>query len=586
MQTDPAIPTDVKPEPIRFTIPIAKVDKQKRLVRGVATAEVVDAHGQIVDYETAKAVFGEWVGNIREMHQPKAVGKRTAVEFDDDNRQIILESYISKGAADTWEKVLDGTLSMYSIGGEGEIITDKVAPNGRILMSGLAETSLVDNGACPVAKFDIVKAVDGLSTDVQPEEPAEAAKPVIARGALIAALATAATTLTKAPKAAALALAKKTALDTETAVRKGYPEVYDINAALTAIACLESLLASEWWEAHDEAVAGEIDGAQTARAQLELLRQAVNLVLAFLVSEFDEQFTEFDEADAAASGTTDLAGVMNVRTARIARLAESVAAFSAVLPIVFGKLDGSGQLWIAKAGARHSKNDIQMIQNMHDTSLTLGAACKAADGDACKAQITTQTTVKMCEPCREAHARAAAAQPREVAPSVTEVVPDVAPVPAAAVVAAPIKAADPVVPVVEPVPAAGTPADMQAIVKAAVAEAIAATKATSDQAIAELRTQVEKLSHEPVPGGPKARATTEVHKSIGNLPSDTAALDPAQVHAFAQELAKNATTEEERLRIAQGLLRFQHATGAGAVAYQSNTGRKPMTAADGDVPSK
>src|SRR5690242_16276876 len=101
----------------RLDIPVEKIDREKRLVRGVATAEVLDAHGEIVDYETAKPAFVSWRGNIREMHQPKAVGKGLDVEFDDANKQIIVEAYISKGAPDTWEKCLDGTLSMFSIGG-------------------------------------------------------------------------------------------------------------------------------------------------------------------------------------------------------------------------------------------------------------------------------------------------------------------------------------------------------------------------------------------------------------------------------------------------------------------------------------
>jgi hypothetical protein len=131
-----------------------------------------------------------------------------------------------------------------------------------------------------------------------------------------------------------------------------------------------------------------------------------------------------------------------------------------------------------------------------------------------------------------------------------------------------------------------TSADVQTLVKAAVAEAVAVQKATSDAAIAELRTQVEKLSNEPVPGGPKARATTEgtpVHKSIGNgAAADLSAVDPQQVTAFAAQLAAEAKTEEEKLRIVTNLLKFQHATGAGAVAIQQTTGRpRAIEAAEG-----
>jgi hypothetical protein len=88
-----------------FRLPIAKVDKDLRLVSGVVTSEILDKQGDIVDYEAAKKVFTDealWPGNMREMHQPKAVGKRVGVEFDDDLKEIILTAKVSKGAPDTW----------------------------------------------------------------------------------------------------------------------------------------------------------------------------------------------------------------------------------------------------------------------------------------------------------------------------------------------------------------------------------------------------------------------------------------------------------------------------------------------------
>src|SRR5574340_325939 len=113
----------------RVTIPvkIAKVDEEKRLVRGIATQEIRDAHNEIVDYESVKAVLPGWRGNIREMHQPKAVGKAGEILADDALKALVVEAYISKGAPDTWEKVKDGTLSMFSIGGYGDRITNKLA---------------------------------------------------------------------------------------------------------------------------------------------------------------------------------------------------------------------------------------------------------------------------------------------------------------------------------------------------------------------------------------------------------------------------------------------------------------------------
>jgi hypothetical protein len=500
-----------------FQIPLAitKVDKDKRLVRGVATAEVLDAHGQIVDYETAKAVFTDWVGNIREMHQPKAVGKRTAVEFDDEKKQIILESYISKGAQDTWEKVLDGTLSMYSIGGEGAIKKDAVAPKGRILMSTLNETSLVDSGACPVAKFDIVKMVDGVPTECQPEEPAAAAEGAAQPAATVSDRRSALLTLLEKAKgdlsapqaqaAAVRAIAKIEALPpiqpNTSRVAKAYPEVYDIQLALSVISCLEQLLADEWWEARDEAVSAEGDG--TAQAQLQLLRQAMNLVLAFLASEFDEQFSEFD--DAAAGVAPDAAALaMAKRTAVCAVVAEFLAAGDMLTSVV-------------KAGARHSKGDVEMIQKMHDTSVSLGAACGAE-----KAAATT--TVEPVAPVIEK-------QIEEPAAAATE--PPAAP-------------------------------DLQSIVKAAVAEALQAQKATSDTTIAELRERIDKLAGTPKPGGPVARAV-QVEKQLVGTANEPAASESDEILRAFDVLSTQATTAGEKQDIAIKKLAYMHKNGIGAV---------------------
>ncbi len=169
-------------------MPITKVDAEKRLVSGVATAENVDKLGEIVDYETAKKFFTNpelWPGNIREMHKPEAVGTAVEVECDDANKVISVTARVSKGAPNTWEKVLDGTLKMFSIGGSGKRVIEKIGDAGktakRLFLEQLVEVSLVDNGANPLAKFDIVKMADGqllvgvADGTVEPFEKAAAA---------------------------------------------------------------------------------------------------------------------------------------------------------------------------------------------------------------------------------------------------------------------------------------------------------------------------------------------------------------------------------------------------------------------------
>lgn len=155
---------------INFSFPISMIKKEQRIVVGIATADNVDKANDIVDPDASIEAFKNWQGNIREMHAPIAVGKaishRPVTIKGPDGREyraIEVEAYISKGAQSTWEKVLDGTLRAFSIGGKimkKEVMQGKMH-NGRpinyIKQYQLGELSLVDNPANPMAVIDVVK---------------------------------------------------------------------------------------------------------------------------------------------------------------------------------------------------------------------------------------------------------------------------------------------------------------------------------------------------------------------------------------------------------------------------------------------
>jgi hypothetical protein len=153
-----------------FSFPINFIKKEERIVTGIATADNVDKAGDIVDFSGSEIAFKNWAGNIREMHSPIAVGKAISYTpkklIGPDGKEynaIEVSAYISKGAQSTWEKVLDGTLRAFSIGGKilkKEAVAGKMH-NGRqmhlIKEYELGELSLVDNPANPLAVIDIVK---------------------------------------------------------------------------------------------------------------------------------------------------------------------------------------------------------------------------------------------------------------------------------------------------------------------------------------------------------------------------------------------------------------------------------------------
>lgn len=157
-------------EDLKLSFPIDMIKKEQRIVVGIATADNVDKAGDLIEFGASMEAFKNWTGNIREMHAPIAVGK--AIKYEpvkitgSDGQQynaIKVEAYISKGAQDTWEKVLDGTLRSFSVGGkilQKDVDAKKMfrgRPVSVIKKYELGELSLVDNPGNAEAVIDIVK---------------------------------------------------------------------------------------------------------------------------------------------------------------------------------------------------------------------------------------------------------------------------------------------------------------------------------------------------------------------------------------------------------------------------------------------
>jgi hypothetical protein len=166
---------DTEGDNVRLSMPFSKVDVERRTVSGFATLDNVDKQSDIVTTEASLNAFQKFRGNIREMHQPTAVGKMVAFKedkyFDPETKKfyngVYVSAYVSKGAQDTWEKVLDGTLSGFSIGGKmnkwDDGYDEKLESKIRIIKDyDLVELSLVDNPANQFANILSVEKVDGV----------------------------------------------------------------------------------------------------------------------------------------------------------------------------------------------------------------------------------------------------------------------------------------------------------------------------------------------------------------------------------------------------------------------------------------
>ena len=161
---------------LRLSMPLTKVDKERRIVSGFASLDNIDKQDDIVTAEASMEAFAKFRGNIREMHQPLAVGKMVDFKaekyFDPDSKKfyngVFVSAYVSKGAQDTWEKVLDGTLAGFSIGGRmnkwDDGFDEKSDKAIRIIKQyDLVELSLVDSPANQFANIVSVEKVDGVN---------------------------------------------------------------------------------------------------------------------------------------------------------------------------------------------------------------------------------------------------------------------------------------------------------------------------------------------------------------------------------------------------------------------------------------
>lgn len=159
---------------VRLSMPIGKVDVERRMVSGFATLDNIDKQGDIVTTESSINAFKNFRGNLREMHQPSAVGKIVSFKedryFDPNTKKfysgVYVSAYVSKGAQDAWEKVLDGTYTGFSIGGNiktwDDAFNEEMDKSIRVIKEyDLFELSLVDSPANQFANIVSIEKQDG-----------------------------------------------------------------------------------------------------------------------------------------------------------------------------------------------------------------------------------------------------------------------------------------------------------------------------------------------------------------------------------------------------------------------------------------
>jgi hypothetical protein len=139
---------------IVLSVPFTKVNREKRTVSGFATLDNIDQTGDVVTADASMKAFENFRGNLRDAKSK---------EFFNG---VYVDAYISKGAQDTWEKVLDGTLQGFSIGGKIKESDNEVnkatGQTVRFIKDyDLMELSIVDSPANELCNILSIQKVNG-----------------------------------------------------------------------------------------------------------------------------------------------------------------------------------------------------------------------------------------------------------------------------------------------------------------------------------------------------------------------------------------------------------------------------------------
>jgi len=309
---------------------ITKVDADKRLVYGYASTEALDSQGERISKAAIEAALPDYMkfANIREMHQPSAVGVAKEASIDDAGLFICVKVVDS----DAWEKVKEEVYKGFSIGGKAGTKVD-----GVITSLTLTEISLVDRPANPECVFTMYKGegLEPAKEDDMSKTDAGAKKP---GNPAVDALASMVNKGEITPERL-LELAKADMVSATPAKGEGEggvakadlvqdlkkymgEEVWDAKMALGALDTIMNLLWNEFYEG---------EGAESQ--QVADLKAAVDRLKAFIAAE-----------------------IMEDNSPDMIMLAEHATT-------------------LAKSGARNSKEDLERMDTIHKALCEMGYEC-------------------------------------------------------------------------------------------------------------------------------------------------------------------------------------------------------------------
>jgi len=223
---------------------------EQRIVEGIASTEALDQQagtweghayaGDVVDVgaiEDALPDYLKWA-NIREMHEPSAVGTALSAEVVDGKLRLVVK-VVDDSA---WDKVREKVYKGFSIGGKVLKAVLEKLPDGtyirRILKLMLTEISLVDRPANPDARIVLFKMeapMPAVNTETPDKQDASAALDAETVATLLKLAG-------QAQPAAALAKAGSTDPTKIVAQIQQWRNEFEINADMDAAAMLTQVI--------------------------------------------------------------------------------------------------------------------------------------------------------------------------------------------------------------------------------------------------------------------------------------------------------------------------------------------------------
>ena len=373
-----------------------KVNEATGEFTGIAAEEIPDQAGEIFDYEASKPLIKAWsddslahskgksYGNLRAMHNAKvAAGILTGITFNDERKRVEVMGKVID--SEELKKLAAGVYTGLSFGGsyawrqsDGEHVRYAAQP---------VELSLADKPCVPTARFTLVKA-DGSEVEkafAETQRTRRKAEKVAARS-------------DTDPKEGedkygdvkfADEKNKKYPIDTEKHIRAAWNYINkEKNAAKYSAEDLKSIkgkIIAAWKDKIDKD--GPPSAEKLAAAETAALQKGLYTVSYFaqLIESLSDMADGIDWEAVQEMDDSPLPGQFKEWLTQGCEILKAMAAEEVdELLADLSKASGSTGFkpvppGMAKAGARHSAADQELVQLIHDHAAALGADCPATE---------------------------------------------------------------------------------------------------------------------------------------------------------------------------------------------------------------